>query len=128
MKFIKSEFARYVAVGIANTLLTYGLFVIAVRLMPYQWAYTGVYMLGIVTSYVLQALLVFRQPLKWRKAIRYPIVYVVQYVLGLLLLSLLVDGLYTAPEIASLLNIMLAIPISFLLSRHIINAKTENRV
>jgi putative flippase GtrA len=126
MKFIKSEFARYVAVGIANTLLTYGLFVIAVRLMPYQWAYTVVYVLGIATSYIMQSLLVFRQPLNWRKAIQYPAVYVVQYFLGLLILTLLVEFLHIAPEISALLNLMLTIPLTFLLSKKIIKPKTKN--
>jgi putative flippase GtrA len=125
MKFINSEFIRYVAVGIANTLLTYGLFVIAVRLMPYQWAYTVVYVLGIATSYIMQSLLVFRQPLNWRKAIQYPAVYVIQYFLGLLFLTLLVEFLHIAPEISALLNLMLTIPLTFLLSKKIIKPKTK---
>jgi putative flippase GtrA len=128
MKFINPEFVRYVAVGIGNTLLTYILFIIGVRLMPYQWAYTLVYILGIVTSYVLQSLLVFRQPLNWRKAIQYPAVYVIQYFLGLLFLAILVELLHIPPEIASLVNLMLTIPITFLLSKKIINPKTKSNL
>jgi putative flippase GtrA len=120
MKFINSEIVRYGVVGIFNTLLTYVIFVISLWFMPYQWAYTLAYVLGIVTAYVMQSLLVFHQPLHWRKAVKYPSVYVIQYVLGLFILSLLVDGLHIMPEIASLLNMMLTIPISFVLSRKII--------
>jgi putative flippase GtrA len=123
MKYINSEFIRYVAVGLVNTALTYGVFVLCLRLMPYQVAYTVAYVLGIGTSYVLQSWLAFREPLSWKKAIQYPGVYVVQYILGLFFLSVLVTYLMIAPEIASLVNIVLTIPITFFLTHYIIKKK-----
>ncbi|MEO1646494.1 MAG: GtrA family protein, partial [Chloroflexota bacterium] len=74
-KFIKSETLRYIIVGGLNTGITYLIYLLVLLFAQYIIAYTVSYVSGIVISYVLNSLLVFRQPLQWSKAIQYPVVY-----------------------------------------------------
>jgi putative flippase GtrA len=114
------EFFRFVIGGFINTGVTYVLFLLLQQVMPYQIAYTLVYLIGILFSYWLNSRFVFRQAMTVQKAVQYPIVYVVQYVMGIVLMSILVEVLAVSPALAAPLVIIAAIPVTFVLSRFII--------
>lgn len=111
------EFVRYLVVGAVNTVVTYALFVAAMHVMTYLLAYSGAYAAGIAIGYALQSRFVFRVPIQWRTALRFPLAYVVQYVAGAALLWLLVDYLAIARGVAALIVVAATVPLGFALNR-----------
>ncbi len=122
-KFINSEFFRFLIVGGTNTVITYGLYLLLLLIMPYSAAYSIEYLAGITISYYLNSRFVFHQPLQWKKAFQFPLVYVVQYIAGIVILSLSVEILHISTEIAPLLVLALTVPMTFVLSRLIIKGR-----
>lgn len=120
MKSFSPQFARFLVVGVINTVLGYGLYLVAVQLMDYRWAYTLSYVVGITISFLLNTLFVFRERLSFRKFLQFPAVYVVQYVAGLAMVWLLVSRMGLAEALAPLVVIPATIPITYILSRTII--------
>lgn len=116
------EFVRYLAAGGINTAITYVGYLLLLPVMHHQVAYALTYVLGVFTSYALNARLVFRQPLRWRGALQFPLVFVVQYVLAALFLELFI-ALGMSAGLAGLVSIAPTVPITFVLSRWIIKPK-----
>lgn len=120
---MRREFVRFLLVGASNTLLSWGLFVVLVRFMPYTAAYTLAYVLGIINSYFLNVCFVFKGRISLSTFLKFPLVYIVQYLLGVLLMYLLVGQMGVPPEFAMAVVIGLTIPISYLLSKKIIKRR-----
>ena len=111
------EFVRYLVAGATNTLVTYGLLVLAMRFVNYLVAYTACYATGIALGYALQSLFVFRVPLQWRTVVRFPLAYVVQYAFGAALLSLLVDVGHVDRRLSALIVVVANVPVGFIVNR-----------
>jgi len=120
-----SEPIRFVATAALNTVATYLLYLICLLVMPYWAAYTLSYVAGILISYFLNTIFVFRSPIRWSRLGVYPIVYVSQYLVGLLALRVLIRNLAVSPRIAPLLVVVVTIPITFVLSRTILKQREE---
>jgi putative flippase GtrA len=114
------QFARFLISGGVNTGVTYLIYVGLVLFLAYPVAYTVTTVLGIVSSYVLNAQFVFRRKLSVNTALRYPIVYVAQYVLGLILLYLLVEKARISKFVAPILIVTATVPLNYVLSRYVI--------
>lgn len=115
--------ARFLVFGSVNTLIAYLLYLLLLQLLPYVLAYSIAYVVGIFTSYCLNARFVFNQKLQVAAALRYPVIYIVQYVLGLGLLYALVERAGMPEVIAPFVIAILMIPVGYLLSRYIITTK-----
>ena len=92
--------------------------------MPYLYAYSISYCVGIVVSYILNSRFVFRQPLSLGKFLQFPAVYAIQYGLGAVILWLLVGHAAVAPELAMLVVVDATIPVTFLASRFILKRQS----
>lgn len=114
---------RFLAGGLLNTGLTYGLYFLLQKLFFYQVAYAIAYATGIVFSYWFNARIVFRTPLSWKGLMTYPLVYVVQYGSSALLLGIFIERLGIPPALAPLLVLVLMIPLTFFLSRWILRGR-----
>jgi putative flippase GtrA len=114
------EVLRFLIGGVLNVVVGYGGYLILLHWFRYEVAYAIAYVLGITVSYVFGTLYVFRQPMRWRSALRYPLVYLLQFVLGLILLKILVEVLHMPQRFAPLAVAVLTIPATFLASRTII--------
>ena len=123
MKFIKSEFCKFIFFGGVNTALSYAIYVIFQLFLIYPVAYSLAYILGIFISYYLNSRFVFKREFSLVKAFQYPLVYLVQYLLGLLLLCVLIEIFYLNKLIAPALVILITIPVTFFLSRFIIKGR-----
>src|SRR4051812_1182574 len=117
---LSSEFVRYVIAGGVNTAGTLVLYQIFRLFMSYTVAYVIEYCIGIVTAYYLQSRFVFRQPLHWKKAFKFPFVYIVQLAASTALLVVAVEVLHISDVIAPVLVICITVPLTFILSRFII--------
>jgi putative flippase GtrA len=115
-----AEIARFLIVGATNTAVAYVLYLLFLAFMPYLYAYSISYGIGVVVSYVLNSRFVFRQPLSLSKFLQFPVVYVIQYGIGAALLWLLVGKASIAPELAMIAVVVLTIPITYLTSRFIL--------
>jgi putative flippase GtrA len=113
----QSRFLRFLVSGAVNTVVTYALFVVLSRFLHHMVAYTIVYALGIVVSYLLSARWVFRTATSWRTAAAFPLVYAVQYVCGIALLYAFVDVLGWRPEVAMAIVLAAGIFITYSLMR-----------
>jgi len=114
---VVGEFVRFLGVGALNTVVTYLLYLGLLAAMPYIAAYSLAYAAGIVLSYYLTARFVFRAPLRWSSAFRFPLVYVAQYLLSAAILAVLVDLLTVDPRMAPLIVIAATVPATFALAR-----------
>ena len=112
----QGRIVRFLASGAFNTLLTYGLYLVALRFTSPGVAYTLVYALGIALAYALNRAFVFRAHTGWRSALAMPLIYLVQYVLSLAIVTLWVR-LGLSATLAPLPAIVLCMPVTYLLSR-----------
>ncbi|MBK8025435.1 MAG: GtrA family protein [Chloroflexi bacterium] len=116
-------FIRYVLAGGVNSVLTYIIYLLLLPVTAYTVAYGVSYFAGVPVGYVLNALFVFRQPLRWRSALKFPVVYIVQYVLGTIFTVLLVDGLHIPAEYAAALGTLMTVPFAFVITRLVLKPK-----
>lgn len=123
MKFISREFIRFVFFGGVNTLLGYVIYALLLLFLAYPVAYTLAYVLGIFISYYLNTRFVFKEKVRWTKALQYPLVYLVQYLSGVGLLYVLVEIFHTSKLVAPVLIVLLTVPVTYLLSRLIIKGR-----
>ncbi|OQA34067.1 MAG: GtrA-like protein [Betaproteobacteria bacterium ADurb.Bin341] len=117
---IHTEFLRFLLVGGLQTALSYGIFLLLHLFLPYAIAYSIAYGCGIIISYFLNVLFVFREKVSLASFLRFPLVYLVQYLLGLALLWLFIDRLGLAPALAMLSVIAITVPVTFLASRFLL--------
>lgn len=112
-------FARFLISGVLNTGITYLLYLGLLQLFTYRIAYTAAFVLGILISYGLNAIFVFRAKIAIGSLVRFPLIYLVQYVLGMVLVVILVESVGVAAWIAPMFAILLTVPLTFVLSRSI---------
>ena len=117
------RFLRFAACGAANTIASYLIYVLCLRVMPYQAAYTTSYLSGIAVSYVLNARFVFGEPLRLSRALQYPLVYVVQYFLGLAIIYVAIELLGLSAYLAPVAVVLVSLPVTYLLSKFIITRR-----
>jgi len=121
-------FARFLVTGLFNTAITYALYLLFLQFMPYQLAYSIVFVLGILISYVLNAGFVFRTRMTLATLARFPLVYGAQYALGMGLVMGLVEVVGLATWLAPLCAIAVTVPLTFVLSRYIFTANKKPEV
>jgi putative flippase GtrA len=113
---------RFLIGGAINTVLTYALFLALSSFLHHALAYTIAYLAGIALAYTLAATFVFRTGLDPLAAFRFPLVYVTQYLYGLIVLLILIDFLDAPRQAAMLTVIATSIPLTFLLTKHLVAA------
>ena len=114
------QFFRFLVSGTINTGVTYGLYLLLLPRLGYLASYSAAYVIGIVLSYGLNSVFVFRQPMTWRGLVRFPLVYVLQYALTSVLLWIFVDLLGVDERIALLAAIAVTVPVTFLTARAVV--------
>jgi putative flippase GtrA len=111
------EFARFLMVGLVNTGVGYGVYLLLLPWIGYQTAYATAYVVGIVVAYVLNSRFVFRRAMGLRTALGYPLVYLGQYLFGAAVLYALVTWLGCDRRWAALIALAASVPVSFALNR-----------
>ncbi|TKJ73431.1 GtrA family protein [Pseudomonas sp. CFBP13508] len=119
-KFFNVEFIKFLIVGSINTGAGYIFYLAFIQVMAYTYAYSLSYALSVVVSYVLNARIVFNEPLSLKKLLAFPLVYIVQYITGLCLVYIAVEKLSAPPVLAPLLVVIVTLPLTFLIARLIV--------
>jgi putative flippase GtrA len=116
---------HFIICGLMNTGATYGIYLLLELIMNYQIAYAIAYSIGIIFSYWLNTVIVFRDKLAWRKFFKYPLVYLVQYGLSAGLMAIMVAQLHFSKALAPLIILVITIPVTYFLSKFIIVTKVK---
>ena len=119
-------FPRFLIAGAVNTGLTYVLYLGFLFLMPYIWAYSLTYAVGIGIGYLLNARWVFKRAPSLGNATAYPLTYALNYLLGVGLLWLLVELFHIPKEIAPLLVGALTVSVMYIVTKSIFVGKPAN--
>jgi putative flippase GtrA len=121
---IRTEGGRFLAFGIANTLLTYGIYCGLVSFVPAQIAYAIVYALGIALAYAGNVWWVFRVHPRLATAAVYPLLYLLQYSFTAGMLEVLTRYGSLGERVALAIAIVVVTPLSFFLSRRLLRGES----
>ncbi len=117
---LKNKFIKFIGAGVLNTIVSYLVYVVLALFLNYQISYAIAFVFGIVLSFVLNTKYVFEVQQTMRKFILFPLVYLIQYLLGAGMMSLIVEVFKIDKFLAPLIVTMCLIPVSYLLSKKIL--------
>jgi putative flippase GtrA len=109
--------AKFLISGVANTAITYLLFLGLTNLFAASIAYTLSYAVGIIIAYLLNSFFVFETGHSKRMAVAVPLSYLAQYVYGLVALNLLIQVLRLGGYIAMAIVIVSVFPLQYFILR-----------
>lgn len=118
-------FSRFLIAGAVNTGLTYVIYLCLLFLMPYAWAYSITYVIGIGIGYLLNAHWVFKRAPGLSSATGYPLIYALNYFLGIMVLWVLVELIHLPKEFAPLLIVVLSVPVTYIVTKFIFLGKSS---
>lgn len=112
---------RFLLVGGANTVITYGLYCVLVIWWHPQLAWLTVFLLGLAMGFYGHTTLVFKGRLGHRKAVGYTLLQLLLYALSSAMIFLAMHFADLGPRAAGAVAIVVNVPISFVLSRWILS-------
>jgi len=119
--FIKKNFIffiKYLFVGVGNLIFTLALYVFFLNLLNFRYevAFSLSWLLGVLFTYLINFIWVFKpeEKITFRKRLpKYFLVYLIACILNMLLLKLLVEHFYFQPLISQIFIIPLIVLINF---------------
>ena len=117
---------RFLASGAANTLASYALYLLLLRFIPYQWAYSLAYAAGVALAYVLYRYYVFKASGGKLGPMLVVMIYCLQYCLGLGLVSIWGQWLGLPVVFAPVFAIALSMPVTYVLNRSVFRHREKN--
>ncbi len=121
---ISKELVKFIVAGVVNNALTYLTYLLLLLVVSYQQAFLVTFILGILISYYLNSKFTFRRILTLNKFFFFSLLYVAQYLVSAYFLRLLIDDWSFSKAVAPLVILVINVPLSFLLVRLIIKAKS----
>ena len=118
-KFIKHSAFRFLVVGGVNTVSTYVLYWLLLRVLEYREAYTASFVFGLCLGYFMNSVWVFGKKPMARSALAYPVAVLAQYAAGVALLSLFVEWFGIAKWIAPILVVIAMFPVMYFVMKYI---------
>lgn len=118
-----SALARFLAVGVANTLVYYLVYRLLLLGLPYLPAHLLAFGVGIVFSFFANSLFTFRVRPTWRRFLVFPTTTLANLLLVTLGSVLLVERDWVDERWATLLMTVAAVPITFLLTRLVLTSR-----
>jgi len=117
------QFVKYVLVGSVNFIISMGifLFLLKVLVLNYLISFTTTWLLGILLTYIINFLWVFKaeDKLEFKKRMpKYFFVYLISYLINLLLLALVVDLYSFDPFWAQFFILPIVVCINFFGFKH----------
>ncbi|RED57630.1 GtrA family protein [Cohnella lupini] len=121
------EVVKFLLIGLANTGITYVVYLGLLLICPYSISYVLSFILGIFISFVLNSLLVFNSNMSIKKLIQFPLVYIIQLLIGWVLMYMFVEKIGLNKEISPLVISAVTIPITFIISKYILTGRLEGK-
>lgn len=113
---------RFVVVGVANTLIYYAVYRALLIGMPYLPAHVLAYGVGIVFSFFANSLFTFGVRPTWRRFLAFPLTTLFNFVVVTVGSVALVEPGWVDERWATLLMTVVAIPVTFLLTRLVLTS------
>jgi len=108
---------RFATVGVLNTGIYYGLYLVLRLTVPYLVAHVCAFLLAMVGSYFLNCYFTFRTHPSWRSFWLFPLSYVVNLLVSTVGLFVLVQHLGMDERLAAVPAAAIAIPFTFLMAQ-----------
>lgn len=121
----RSRFFRFLISGGVNTGATYVIYLLLLQVLDYRVAYSVAYVFGIVLSFLVNRLFVFKTHRGWRSIVLFPFVYLVQYLVSVAVIWGWVEMLDLSATVAPLIAIAITIPLTYVLSRFVFSHRRE---
>ncbi|WP_251828959.1 GtrA family protein [Streptomyces sp. ATCC 21386] len=109
----------FALVGVVNTGVYYGLYLLFLNGLPYLAAHVLAFALSMTGSFFLNARFTYRTRPTWRKFLLFPLTNATNFLLTTAGVYVIVDVLHAGSRFAPLLASGAAIPVTFLVSRTI---------
>ncbi len=116
-QLLPSSFYRFLAGGIANTVISYGVYFVLLQRCGYLLAYDIAYAFGLALSFTINGRYVFGGRLTPWRGLKFCLVNFAQYVYQREVLWILVEGAGLARWLALVLSIGSFIPFNYALTR-----------
>ncbi|KAA2257131.1 GtrA family protein [Solihabitans fulvus] len=111
---------RFGVVGVANTGVYYGLYLVFRQVLPYLVAHAVAFLLAMVGSYFLNCYFTFRVRPTLRKFLLFPLSNVSNFVITSAGLYVLVAMFHLNERIAPLAAALVAVPITFFVAQFVL--------
>jgi putative flippase GtrA len=111
---------RFVVVGVINTAVYYGLYLILCTVIPYLAAHVTAIFIAMLGSFFLNCYWTFQTPPTWHKFALFPFTNATNYVVTTLGVFVLVEWFGVDQRWAPLIAAAAAIPVTFVLSRWVL--------
>lgn len=112
--------SRFVVVGVINTGVYYGVYLLLNQILPYLAAHLLALGIAMVVAFFLHTYWTFQAKPTWKKFAMFPLTNLTNYLVQTFGLAFLVETIHVSEELAPLVASLVAIPITFLLSRRIL--------
>jgi putative flippase GtrA len=120
-----TRIVRFGVVGVINTGVYYGLYLILRTVLPYLAAHVIAFALAMVGSYFLNCWFTFRTRPTLRKFLLFPLSNATNFTITSLGLYLLVDVGHLNETISPLIAAAAAIPVTYLVARYVLVDRDE---
>lgn len=114
---VSRQMVTFAAVGVVNTGVYYGLYLLLLNRLPYLAAHTVAFTLSMVGSFFLNARFTYRTRPTLRKFLLFPLTNVTNFLFTTAGMYLIVDVLHAGHRFAPLVTSAAAIPVTFVVSR-----------
>jgi len=115
--------ARFAVVGVVNTGVYYGTYLLLRTVVHYLAAHLGAIAVAMVVSFFLNCLWTFRTRPTWRKFALFPLTNATNYVMTTVGVVVLVEWFGMDERLAPLVAAAAAIPVTYLLSRRVLTGR-----
>ena len=117
---------RFLISGGLNTVITWGIYVFLLNIMPCRWSYTLAFVFGIFFAYILNRYFVFRGGGGRHGLLLLGLVYFFQYLAGLILVVLWIKIFPAFIVWATFFSAICTVPMTYFLSG-LIFVKNKNK-
>jgi putative flippase GtrA len=114
---------RFLIAGLLNTLVTSLIYIVMLTEFSPSVSYSISFVIGVLLSFILNSLAVFKASLKWLNFIYFLLGYFFQYFIGYVTLYFLVTRLLYDPRHCIIGVIFLTVPINFIFNKFVFTKK-----
>lgn len=126
VKFFDKPFFKFVLVGVFNTINYYIAYVMILKIAPYLLAHILAFIYSALVSYFLTTYYTFNKKPSLKTFIAFPLTFLPNLLLSSFGTMLFVEMKVFTKDVASLVMMILIIPITFIISKFIFVKKNDN--
>ena len=114
-KFFTKQFLTFGIIGVINTLVSQGLYMLFVQLNTSVGTASILGdVISMIGSYFMNTLITYKLKPNWKSAVTFPLSYIPEIIISALMVIIVVDWLHAPKMFAKILSLPLYIPVNFL--------------